>query len=180
MAAEIIMEITKERLLEIANLSDRVLSDGRIISPDAYELVTSVEIITMARMLLGCLKKEYKKQLDSNVNIYDILDNWGAWAAAGNSSINWQQVADKYVDVVPHGKKLRRQCSDDEGRVIDEWILRLRQYKIDEYELIVAHFVIGISLRAIAKKEKCSDGTSRKKLQSAMGFLDGIHSMMPF
>lgn len=31
------MEITKERLLEIANLSDGALSDGRIISPDAYE-----------------------------------------------------------------------------------------------------------------------------------------------
>ncbi|MLI09308.1 antitermination protein, partial [Escherichia coli] len=39
------MEITKERLLEIANLSERALSDGRIISPDAYESVTSIEII---------------------------------------------------------------------------------------------------------------------------------------
>lgn len=48
--------------------------------------------------------KEYKKQVDSNANIYDILDSWGAWAVAGNSSINWQQVADKYKDVVPHGK----------------------------------------------------------------------------
>lgn len=168
------MEITKERLLEIANLSDRVLSDGRIISPDAYESVTSVEVITMARMLLGCLKKEYKKQLDSNANIYDVLDNWGAWAAAGNSSINWQQVADKYKDVVPHCKKLRRQCSDDEGRVIDEWILRLRQYKIDEYELIVAHFVIGVSLRKIAKRKKCADGTIRKKIQAVMGILEGV------
>ncbi|EPD0988435.1 antiterminator Q family protein [Escherichia coli] len=168
------MEITKERLLEIANLSDRVLSDERIISPDAYESVTSIEIITMARMLLARFKKEYKKQVDSNANIYDILDSWGAWAVAGNSSINWQQVADKYKDVVPHGKKLRRQSSDDEGRVIDEWILRLRQYKIDEYELIVAHFVIGVSLRKIAKRKKCADGTIRKKIQAAMGVLEGV------
>ncbi|ELF99945.1 antiterminator Q family protein [Escherichia coli] len=168
------MEITKERLLEIANLSDRALSDGRIISPDAYESVTSIEIITMARMLLACFKKEYKKQVDSNANIYDILDSWGAWAVAGNSSINWQQVADKYKDVVPHGKKLRRQSSDDEGRVIDEWILRLRQYKIDEYELIVAHFVIGVSLRKIAKRNKCADGTIRKKIQAVMGILEGV------
>lgn len=170
------MEITKERLLEIANLSERALSDGRIISPDAYESVTSIEIITMARMLLACFKKEYKKQVDSNANIYDILDSWGAWAVAGNSSINWQQVADKYKDVVPHGKKLRRQCSDDEGRVIDEWILRLRQYKIDEYELIVAHFVIGLSLRAIAKQKGCSDGTIRKKICAAIGFTHGYLS----
>lgn len=168
------MEITKERLLEIANLSERALSDGRIISPDAYESVTSIEIITMARMLLASFKKEYKKQVDSNANIYDILDCWGAWAVAGNSSINWQQVADKYKDVVPHGKKLRRQSSDDEGRVIDEWILRLRQYKIDEYELIVAHFVIGVSLRKIAKRKKCADGTIRKKIQAVMGVLEGV------
>ncbi|EAA7254623.1 antitermination protein [Salmonella enterica subsp. enterica serovar Newport] len=168
------MEITKERLLEIANLSDRVLSDGRIISPDAYESVTSIEITTMARMLLGYFKIENKKQMDGNANIYDILDGWGAWAAAGNSSIKWRQVADKYRDVVPYGKKSRRQCNNDEGRMIDEWVLKLRQYKNDEYELIIAHFVIGISLRKIAKKKKCADGTIRKKLQAVMGLLEGM------
>ncbi|EMV9007084.1 antiterminator Q family protein [Escherichia coli] len=167
------MEITKERLLEIANLSDRVLSDGRIISPDTYESVTSVEIITMARMLLGCLKKEYKKQVDGNANIYDILDSWGAWVAAGNSSINWQQVADKYKDVVPHGKKLRRQCSDDEGRVIDESVFRLKKLEPEGYELVIAHFIVGISLRTIAKRHECSDGSVRKKLYAAMGFVRG-------
>ncbi|ENL7619573.1 antitermination protein [Salmonella enterica] len=174
------MEITKERLLEIANLSDRVLSNGRVISPDAYESVTSIEIATMARMLSGYLERENKNQMGSNVDIYEILDGWGAWVAAGNSSIDWRQVADKYRGIVPHGKKLRHQCSNDEGRMIDTCMLRLKQYRTDYYELIIAHFVIGISLRAIAKKEKCSDGTSRKKLQSAMGFLDGIHSMIPF
>lgn len=94
------------------------------------------------------------------------MDCWGAWAVAGNSSINWQQVADKYKDVVPHGKKLRRQSSDDEGRVIDEWILRLRQYKIDEYELIVAHFVIGVSLRKIAKERNVRMGLLEKNTSS--------------
>lgn len=84
------MEITKERLLEIANLSDRVLSDGRVISPDAYESVTSIEIATMARMLSGYLERENKNQMGSNVDIYEILDGWGAWVAAGNSSIDWR------------------------------------------------------------------------------------------
>ncbi|EES3331768.1 antitermination protein, partial [Escherichia coli] len=50
------MGITKERLLEIANLSDWALSDERIVSPHAYESVTSIEITTMARMLLGYFK----------------------------------------------------------------------------------------------------------------------------
>ncbi|HBE4643844.1 TPA: antitermination protein, partial [Escherichia coli] len=42
------------------------------------------------------------------------------------------------------------------------------------YELIIAHFVIGISLRTIAKKRKCSDGAIRKELQGAIGFISGI------
>ncbi|WP_259271372.1 antiterminator Q family protein, partial [Klebsiella pneumoniae] len=34
-------------------------------------------------------------------------------------------------------------------------------------------FVVGISLRAIAKKRKYSDGTIRKELQMAIGFIEG-------
>ncbi len=56
--------------------------------------------------------------------------------------------------------------------MIDSCVARLRRYKPEEYELIIAHFVIGISLRTIAKKRKCSDGTG-KELQTAMGFVDG-------
>lgn len=41
----------------------------------------------------------------------------------------------------------------------------------------MAHFVIGISLRAIAKKMKCSDGTVRKDLQTALGFLEGLRTI---
>ncbi|MDM9021473.1 antiterminator Q family protein [Escherichia coli] len=52
--------------------------------------------------------------------------------------------------------------------------LRPDKYKPEEYELIIAHFVIGISLRTIAKKRKCSDGTIRKKLQAALGFIDAV------
>ncbi|HFP0774992.1 TPA: antiterminator Q family protein, partial [Escherichia coli] len=86
---------------------------------------------------------------------------------------DWQEIADKYKNVVPHGKKSRRQCSNDEGRIIDISILMLERYKQQEYELIVAHFVIGLSLRAIAKQQGCSDGTIRKRLQKALGFLTG-------
>lgn len=37
--------------------------------------------------------------------------------------------------------------------MIDSCVARLRKYKPEEYELIIAHFVIGISLRTIAKGE---------------------------
>ncbi|MFV2698812.1 antiterminator Q family protein, partial [Escherichia coli] len=62
---------------------------------------------------------------------------------------------------------------DDEGIMIDGCVARLRKYKPEEYELLIAHFVIGVSLRSIAKKRRCSDGTIRKELQTALGFIDG-------
>lgn len=64
------------------------------------------------------------------------------------------------------------------GIMIDGCVARLKKYKPEEYELIIAHFVIGISLRAIAKKRKCSDGTVRKDLQTAIGFVDGCICML--
>ncbi len=54
----------------------------------------------------------------------------------------------------------------------------IKKIKPEEYELIIAHFVIGLSLRNIAKKRKCSDGTIRKDLQSALGFITGILSIL--
>lgn len=62
--------------------------------------------------------------------------------------------------------------------MIDGCVARLRKYKSEEYELIIAHFVIGISLRAIAKKWKCSDGTIRKELHDALGFISGVLAVL--
>ncbi|GKX58363.1 antiterminator Q family protein [Leminorella grimontii] len=107
-------------------------------------------------------------------DMYDVLDRWGAWAAADNSGVDWQPIAAGFKGLLPHGKKSRLQCNDDEGIMIDGCVSRLRKYKPEECELIIAHFVIGVSLRGIAKKQKCCDGTIRKKLQTAMGFIDGV------
>jgi len=107
-------------------------------------------------------------------DMYDVMDRWGAWAAADSSGVDWQPIAAGFKGLVPHGKKSRLQCDDDEGIMIDGCVARLRKYKPDEYELIIAHFVIGVSLRVIAKKQKCSDGTVRKNLQFALGFVEGL------
>ena len=104
-------------------------------------------------------------------DMYEVLDRWGAWAAAENSGVDWQPIAAGFKGL---GKKSRLQCDDDEGIMIDGCVARLRKYKPEEYELIIAHFVIGISLRTIAKKRRCSDGTIRKELQTAMGFISGV------
>lgn len=85
-------------------------------------------------------------------DMYEVLDCWGAWAASDGNGVDWQPIAAGFKGLLPHGKKLRLQCDDDEGIMIDGCVARLRKHKPEEYELIIAHFVIGISLRAIAKK----------------------------
>ncbi|BBQ79208.1 antitermination protein [Raoultella ornithinolytica] len=111
-------------------------------------------------------------------DMYEIMDRWGAWAASDNSGVDWQPIAAGFKGLLPHGKKTRQQCDDDEGIMIDGCVARLRKYKPEEHELIIAHFVIGISLRSIAKTRKCSDGTIRKELQTAMGFVEGCLAML--
>ncbi|HHT0170863.1 antiterminator Q family protein [Klebsiella pneumoniae] len=111
-------------------------------------------------------------------DMYEIMDRWGAWAASDNSGVDWQPIAAGFKGLLPHGKKTRQQCDDDEGIMIDGCVARLRRYKPEGYELVIAHFVIGISLRTIAKKRKCSDGTIRKELQTAMGFIEGVLSII--
>ncbi|VEB98970.1 Phage antitermination protein Q [Cedecea lapagei] len=107
-------------------------------------------------------------------DMYEVLDMWGAWAASDKSGVDWQPIAAGFKGLFPHGKKLRPQCGDDEGIMIDGCVARLKNYKPEEYELVIAHFVIGISLRAIARKRRCADGTIRKDMQVALGFLEGV------
>ncbi|WP_063850663.1 antiterminator Q family protein [Enterobacter hormaechei] len=111
-------------------------------------------------------------------DIYEVMERWGAWAAADGNGVDWQPIAAGFKGLLPYGKKSRLQCNDDEGIMIDGCVARLRWYKPQEHQLIIAHFVIGISLRTIAKKRKCSDGTIRKELQTAMGFIDGCLAML--
>lgn len=111
-------------------------------------------------------------------DMYEVMDRWGAWAAADSSGVDWQPIAAGFKGLLPHGKKSRLQCNDDDGIMIDGCVARLKIYKPEEYELIIAHFILGISLRTIAKKRKCSDGTVRKNLQTALGFVDGVLTML--
>lgn len=113
------------------------------------------------------------------MKLYEVLDRMGAWAAADGNGVDLQSnLRAGFKGLLPHGKKSRLQCDDDEGIIIDGCVARLRKYKPEEHELIIAHFVIGISLRTIAKKRKCCDGTIRKELQTAMGFIEGALSII--
>ncbi|WP_380023856.1 antitermination protein [Enterobacter hormaechei] len=111
-------------------------------------------------------------------DMYEVMELWGAWAASDNSGVDWHPIAAGFKGLVNHGKKSRLQCDDDQGIIIDGCVARLRKLKPEEYQLVIAHFVIGISLRSIAKKRKCSDGTIRKELQQALGFIEGVLSIL--
>jgi hypothetical protein len=110
-------------------------------------------------------------------DMYEVMDLWGAWAASDNSGLDWQPVAAGFKGLLPHGKRSRLQCDDDEGIMIDGCVSRLRSARHEEYELVIAHFVVGMSLRTIAKRRRCSDGTIRKELQTALGFIEGVLSI---
>ncbi len=111
-------------------------------------------------------------------DMYEVMDLWGAWASSDNSGVDWQPIAAGFKGLLPHGRRSRLQCDDDEGIMIDGCVARLKKFRPEEYELIIAHFVIGISLHAIAKRRKCSDGTVRKELQTALGFIEGNMSVL--
>ncbi|ELQ5996676.1 antitermination protein [Cronobacter sakazakii] len=111
-------------------------------------------------------------------DMYEKMERWGAWASSYNSGVDWQHIAAGFKGLISHGKRTRLQCNDDEGILIDSCVACLKKCSHEEYELVIAHFVIGISLRAIAKKRKCSDGTVRKDLQTALGFINGCVSML--
>ena len=111
-------------------------------------------------------------------DMYEVMDRWGAWAAADGNGVDWQPIAAGFKGLLPHGKKSRIQCDDDEGIIIYGCVARLKKIKPKEYELVIAHFVFGLSLRAIAKKRKCSDGTIRKEMQTALGFIEGVRSLI--
>ncbi|MGY2800351.1 hypothetical protein ACVWV0_004627 [Ewingella americana] len=111
-------------------------------------------------------------------DIHETLERWGAWAASDNNSVYFSPVAAGFKGLLPDTTKSQPQCSDDEGIMIDGCVARLLKFKPEEHELVIDHFIYRISLRAIAKKRKCSDGTIRKELQTALGFIEGCLAML--
>lgn len=76
----------------------------------------------------------------------------------------------------PHGKKYRLQYDDDEGILLDGCVTRLKKYNLEEYELIIAHFVIGISLRTIAKKRNVLMALSGSNCSVRQDLLTGLYT----
>ncbi|CND91960.1 phage antitermination protein Q [Yersinia rohdei] len=128
----------------------------------------------MNQVKSSSMQQHQKPTLD----IHYLLELWGAWAASDNSQVDWQPIAAGFKSLLPNTNKSRPQCCDDDGIMIDGCVARLKKYKPEEYELVLLHYVFGVSLRMIAKRRKCSDGTIRKEMKTAQGFISGCISIL--
>ncbi|HEJ7053636.1 MULTISPECIES: antiterminator Q family protein [Serratia] len=104
------------------------------------------------------------------LDMYEVLSRWGVWARESND-IDYLPIAAAFKGLLPHPSNGKLSCCDG-------CVARLKQYKPDEYDLVIAHHVYGISLRKIARVRKCSDGTIRKHMQIAEGFISGCLAML--
>lgn len=110
-------------------------------------------------------------------DMYEVLSRWGVWARE-DKGIGYSPIAAGFKGLLMPQSSGKQSCSDDDGLMIDGCVARLMKYKPDEYDLVVLHHIYGLSLRQIARRRKCSDGTIRKELQSAEGFISGCLAML--
>lgn len=102
------------------------------------------------------------------------LERWGGWASSDGSGVDYSHIAAGFKGLIISGKSSRQSCSDCDGQVIDRAITKLKTVRKDEeLDLVVVHYVYGISKRAIARSRKVSEGRIRQMLQVAEGFIDG-------
>lgn len=111
-------------------------------------------------------------------NMKYVLECWGGWAATEGAGVDYSTVAAGFKGLLPEDSNQRPTCSDSDGIIIDGCIAKLKKIKPEEYELVIAHYRYNASLRTIAKKRNCSDGTIRKEMQTAEGFICGVLYML--
>lgn len=107
-----------------------------------------------------------------------ILECWGGWAASEGAGVDYSSIAAGFKGLLPPDSNQRPSLTDHDGIIIDSCIAKLKKFKPEEYELVVAHYRYNISLRTIARRRHCSDGTIRKEIQTAEGFIGGVLSMI--
>jgi len=107
-----------------------------------------------------------------------LLEKWGGWAATEQSGVSYSHIAAGFRGLITAAPANRPVCSDNDGLILDSCISRLRINHPDEHALLVAHYHYRISLRSIARRRRCADGTIRKQLQTAEGFVEGVLSAL--
>lgn len=107
-----------------------------------------------------------------------LLERWGGWAAAGERAPGYSSVAAGFRGLVSGHASTRLTCSDNDGMILDGCISRLKKVDKEQHDILVAHYLFQISLRSIARRRRCADGTIRKQIQTAEGFVCGVLSAL--
>ncbi|WP_426768163.1 antiterminator Q family protein [Erwinia aphidicola] len=108
----------------------------------------------------------------------NLLERWGGWAATGERGLGYSSVAAGFRGLVHSRPGQRPSCSDNDGMILDACISRLKKNHPEQHDILVAHYLWQISLRAIARRRRCADGTIRKQIQTAEGFIAGVLSAL--
>lgn len=107
-----------------------------------------------------------------------VLERWAGWARSESSGVDYSSIAAGFKGLLPQDSKLTLSCSDSDGLLIEGCLGKLKQRKPEEYSLLVAYYLYGVSKRSIAKKRKKDEKTIRIEIQMAEGFIDGCLSML--
>ncbi|EFB74016.1 phage antitermination protein Q [Providencia rustigianii DSM 4541] len=107
-----------------------------------------------------------------------VLEKWAGWAS-NNPGVDYSHIAAGFKGLISNKEAPRLSCTDNDGIIIDSVIAKLKAVRKDEeLELIVMHYLYGVSKRGIAKKLKVSEGRVRQMMQVAEGFVDGCLAMI--
>lgn len=102
-----------------------------------------------------------------------VLERWGGWATTEGTQIDWSPIAAGFKGLLPQQGKSRLSCCDNDGIIIDTAVGMLKKNgRSDELELIMLHYMCGVSKSTIARWRKCSEGNIRQKLMIAETFVD--------
>jgi hypothetical protein len=105
-----------------------------------------------------------------------ILERWGVWSRHRYET-DYSPIAAGFKGLLKEDPT-QDSCCDDDALIIDACVGRLKQKRLDEYQLLEDHYIKDISKRQIAKKHKTSEGMIRIKFQVAEGFVEGCLSML--
>ncbi|MGK9003714.1 antiterminator Q family protein [Citrobacter europaeus] len=107
-----------------------------------------------------------------------VLELWGAWAASDSCNIDYSPIAAGFKGLLPQTSKTRVVCTDNDGLIIEGCMARLNNKRPYDYQLLVIHYIYGISKRKIALHRKKSEKQIRVEMQLAEGFIEGCLSML--
>lgn len=102
-----------------------------------------------------------------------VLERWGGWASNEGSQVGWSPIGAGFKGLLPPEGKTRPSCCDNDGIIVDTAVGMLRKTgRHDELELVMLHYMYGVSKSTISRWKRCSEGKVRQKMMIAETFID--------